>query len=90
MVKINPYLNFNGNTEEAFSFYKSVFGGEFLAIQRFKDAPGCEGMKPADQEKILAYCTIHRWQYLNGNRCDVTHFSSHLWYRNFDFYRCGA
>lgn len=57
MVKINPYLNFNGNTEEAFSFYKSVFGGEFLAIQRFKDAPGCEGMKPADQEKNP--CILH-------------------------------
>ncbi|GGE40539.1 PhnB protein [Pedobacter psychrotolerans] len=53
MVKINPYLNFNGNTEEAFNFYKSVFGGEFLAVHRFKDAPGSEEMKPADQEKIM-------------------------------------
>ena len=39
MITINPYLNFNGNTEEAFNFYKSVFGGEFLVIQRFKDTP---------------------------------------------------
>jgi PhnB protein len=37
MAKINPYLNFNGNTEEAFNFYKSVFGGEFTSISRFKD-----------------------------------------------------
>jgi len=37
---INPYLNFNGNTEEAFNFYKSVFGREFLALMRFKDNPG--------------------------------------------------
>ena len=37
MAKINPYLNFNGNTEEAFNFYKSVFGGEFASISRFKD-----------------------------------------------------
>lgn len=37
MAKINPYINFNGNTEEAFNFYKSVFGGEFVSISRFKD-----------------------------------------------------
>ncbi len=39
---VNPYLNFNGNTEEAFNFYKSVFGGEFLQVMRFKDIPGNE------------------------------------------------
>lgn len=53
MAKINPYLNFNGCTEEAFRFYKSVFGGEFLVVQRFKDSPGCEGMKQDDLEKIM-------------------------------------
>lgn len=37
MAQINPYINFNGNTEEAFAFYKSVFGGEFSKIMRFKD-----------------------------------------------------
>ena len=37
MVAINPYINFNGNAEEAFAFYKSVFGGEFTTIVRFKD-----------------------------------------------------
>ena len=37
MALINPYINFNGNTEEAFNFYKSVFGGEFALIVRFKD-----------------------------------------------------
>ncbi len=36
---MNPYLNFNGNTEDAFNFYKSIFGGEFTALQRFGDAP---------------------------------------------------
>jgi PhnB protein len=39
MATINPYLNFNGNCEEAFNFYKAVFGGEFQNIQRFKEAP---------------------------------------------------
>ena len=37
MATINPYINFNGNAEEAFTFYKSVFGGEFEKIIRFKD-----------------------------------------------------
>lgn len=37
MASINPHINFNGNTEEAFTFYQSVFGGEFATIMRFKD-----------------------------------------------------
>ncbi len=39
MAQINPYINFNGNAEEAFTFYKSVFGGEFAMVSRFKDFP---------------------------------------------------
>ena len=42
MALINPHINFNGNTEEAFNFYKSVFGGEFAKIMRFKDLAGPE------------------------------------------------
>lgn len=37
MAQINPYIHFNGNAEEAFNFYKSVFGGEFAMVARFKD-----------------------------------------------------
>ena len=37
MALINPHINFNGNAEEAFNFYKSVFGGEFTKVIRFKD-----------------------------------------------------
>jgi len=37
MAQINPHINFNGNAEEAFSFYKSVFGGEFTKIMRFRE-----------------------------------------------------
>ena len=37
MSTINPYINFNGNAEEAFTFYQSVFGGEFSQVMRFKD-----------------------------------------------------
>ena len=39
MPVINPHINFNGNAEEAFNFYKSVFGGEFAMVVRFKDIP---------------------------------------------------
>lgn len=42
MATINPYINFNGNAEEAFTFYKSVFGGEFTEIVRFKDIASAE------------------------------------------------
>jgi PhnB protein len=42
MPTINPYINFNGNAEEAFTFYKSVFGGEFTNVVRFKDLVGPE------------------------------------------------
>jgi PhnB protein len=42
MTTINPYINFNGNAEEAFTFYKSVFGGEFENIIRFKDIASAE------------------------------------------------
>jgi PhnB protein len=55
MATINPYLNFQGTTEEAFNFYKSIFGGEFAALMRFGDAPGCDEMPiaDADKEKIM-------------------------------------
>ena len=42
MALINPHINFNGNAEEAFNFYKSVFGGEFAMIMRFKDLSSAE------------------------------------------------
>lgn len=53
MANINPYLNFNGNTEEAFNFYKYVFGGEFVAVHRFKDMEQTANVPPADQNKIM-------------------------------------
>ena len=53
MKSANPYLNFNGNTEEAFNFYKSVFGGEFTMLVRFKDFPdNGMGASGADLNKI--------------------------------------
>ena len=53
MATVHPYLNFNGNTEEAFNFYKSAFGTEFITVMRFKDSPGGDKMPPDAQEKIM-------------------------------------
>src|SRR3982750_4358386 len=54
MATINPYINFNGNAEEAFNFYKSVFGGEFASIVRFKDIARAEFPVSEDEaEKII-------------------------------------
>jgi PhnB protein len=49
MAQINPYIHFNGNAEEAFNFYKSVFGGEFSMITRFSDM-AFEGSISTDEE----------------------------------------
>ena len=54
MRTINPWINFNGNAEEAFNFYKSVFGGEFTKIVRFKDLASAEFQVPEmDADKIM-------------------------------------
>src|SRR5476651_23182 len=54
MATINPWINFNGNAEEAFTFYKSVFGGEFAKIVRFKDIASTEFPIPEnDANKIM-------------------------------------
>ena len=53
MSTVNPYLNFSGNTEEAFNFYKSVFGGEFITLQRFGETPFCNQVSAADKDKIM-------------------------------------
>ncbi len=50
MAKVHVYLNFAGETEEAFNFYKSVFGGEFSNLTRFSDMP-MEGVSISDEEK---------------------------------------
>lgn len=53
MATFNPYLNFAGNTEEVFKFYKSVFGGEFMNLTRFKDTPEGAKLPPNEREKIM-------------------------------------
>jgi PhnB protein len=54
MAKLNPYLNFDGNAEEAFNFYKSVFGGEFMGgVMRMGDQPGCENITDAEKNRVM-------------------------------------
>lgn len=54
MTTLNPWINFNGNAEEAFTFYKSVFGGEFAKIVRFKDLANAEFQVPEKEaNKIM-------------------------------------
>jgi len=53
MAIVHPYLNFNGNAAEAFDFYKSVFGGEFAMVMRFKDVPSEVKMDESEGDKIM-------------------------------------
>lgn len=74
MTTINPWINFNGNTEEAFTFYKSVFGGEFTKIVRFKDLASAEFQVPESEENKVMHIAlpIGQGSVLMGN--DVPEF----------------
>lgn len=69
MTKINPWINFNGNAEEAFNFYKSVFGGEYTKIIRFKDLVGPDfQVPPKEENKIMQIVLpLSRESMLIGN-----------------------
>ena len=73
MALINPYINFNGNAEEAFTFYKSVFGGEFAQVMRFKDLQSPD-FQPSEKEanKIMHIALPIGNNVLMGN--DVPEF----------------
>ncbi|MGN8225222.1 VOC family protein [Gracilimonas sp. BCB1] len=54
MPTINPYLNFQGNTEEAFKFYQSIFGGELIGgVSRFINAPEAEKLSEEEMNKVM-------------------------------------
>lgn len=69
MTTINPWINFNGNAEEAFTFYQSVLGGEITKIVRFKDLASADFQVPEEEaEKIMAITlTISNGNVLVGN-----------------------
>ena len=58
MARINPHINFNGNAEEAFNFYKSVFGGEFAKIMRFKDLASAEFPVADNEENKIMHIAL--------------------------------
>ena len=58
MAQINPYINFNGNTEEAFNFYKLVFGTEFVKITRFKDIASTDFQVPENEANKIMYIAL--------------------------------
>ncbi len=58
MATTNPWINFNGNAEEAFTFYKSVFGGEFTKIIRFKDLASAEFKPSENEENKIMYIAL--------------------------------
>lgn len=73
MAQINPHINFNGNAEEAFNFYKSVFGGEFRRLVRFKDMAGAEfPMAESEKDRIMHIALPIGGNILMGN--DVPEF----------------
>ncbi len=69
MPRINPHINFNGNAEEAFNFYKSVFGGEFTKIIRFKELAGPEFPVAKEEENKIMHIElpIGTWNKLMAN-----------------------
>ena len=58
MATIHPWINFNGNAEEAFTFYKSVFGTEFAKVVRFKDIASAEFPVPEKEENKIMYIAL--------------------------------
>jgi len=59
MTTVNAYLTFDGNCEEAFNFYKSVFGGEFPYVGRYKDMPPIEGRTlPLEEAEKIMHITL--------------------------------
>lgn len=68
-MKLNPYLNFNGNAEEAFRFYQSVFGGE-LTLMKMGDAPGAEMLSAAERNMAMhVSIPIGAGQFLMASDC---------------------
>ncbi|SEK79523.1 VOC family protein [Parapedobacter koreensis] len=68
-MKLNPYLNFDGNAEEAFRFYQSIFGGE-LFVQRMGDAPGGEELPENEKQRAMHVAIpIGDGQHLMASDC---------------------
>ncbi len=84
MKVLNPYLNFNGNAEEVFNFYRSVFGGEFATLMRFKDIPadvpmdGCADMEGKELTQDESEKIMHIALPIGGNVLMASDVPSHM------------
>lgn len=84
MKVLNPYLNFNGNAEEVFNFYRSIFGGEFATLMRFKDIPadvpmdGCTDMEGKEQAQDESEKIMHIALPIGGNILMASDVPSHM------------
>lgn len=90
-MSLNVYLTFDGNCEEAFGFYKSVFGGEFLVMQRFSDGPPEMAGVAADEKNRIMHVTLpvgdgvlqgsdtaqgHAGSFVRGNNFSISYSPS--------------
>lgn len=84
MAKVNISVLFKGNCEEAFNFYKSIFGGEFLSLIRYSDIPSYKGPSEKEKNKIenvsLALCdnTILMGADVSGPMAKMTNFGNNF------------
>ncbi|MFW6254554.1 MAG: VOC family protein [Chitinivibrionales bacterium] len=58
MIRVHPYLNFDGTCEEAFNFYRSVFGGEFSSLMRYNEMPPSESPMPEDTGELIMHMSL--------------------------------
>ena len=57
-MKVNPYLNYDGQAEKAFEFYKKTFGGEYITKMRMKEAPGMADQLPDDEKERIVHISL--------------------------------
>lgn len=72
-MQFTPYLNFDGNCEEAFRFYEKCLGGKIETMTPFGETPACEHVGPEDRDKIMHACLVVGEQRLMGSDCTTAY-----------------
>lgn len=83
MPKLNTYLTFNGECEQAFEFYKSVFGGELTEFQRFGDMPPIEDMPAPDNPEHVMHVSLPIGDDILMGSDTSSHFGEAIFGNNF-------
>lgn len=85
MANFNIYLNFNGNLEEAFNFYRDVFEGRYLELKKYAEMPHSDSLIPEDREKVM-----HAELHIDDNTilmgCDILEAWGQVMNRGTNFY----